>query len=78
MKRRVEGHPDLTKDSDSGVIDIKGGNDRAAYQRAKAQARAVDDSRAEISELKEGLQELSGLKEEMNEIKYLLKQLLRN
>lgn len=78
MKRRVEGHPNLTKDPESGVIDVRGGNDRAAYQRAKAQARAVDDSRAEISELKEGLQELSSLKEEMNEIKDLLKKLLRN
>lgn len=78
MKRRVEGHPDLTKDSETGVIDIHQNNDRSRYQLAKQQARLVQDSHAEISELKEELKELSGLKEEMNEIKDLLKQLLRN
>jgi len=76
MKRRVEGHPELTKDIDSGVIDIHESNDRARYRIAKQHSRMVQDSHAEISELKEELQELSGLKEEMNEIKDLLKKLL--
>ncbi|QIN96880.1 hypothetical protein [Synechococcus phage S-N03] len=78
MKRRVEGHPELTKDTDTGVIDINNSTDRARYRIAKKQARMVTDTHVEISELKEELKELSNLKEEMNEIKDLLKQLLRN
>jgi phosphopantothenate synthetase len=78
MKRRVEGHPELTKDVSTGVIDIHDNSDRARYRLAKQQAQMVQDSKAEISELKDELKELSSLKEEMHEIKDLLKKLLSN
>tara|TARA_B100001758_G_scaffold215253_1_gene200802 strand:- start:88 stop:324 length:237 start_codon:yes stop_codon:yes gene_type:complete len=76
MKKRVEGHPHLVKDPDTGVIDVRNGVERDKHKLAVNQAKLLQDSHAEISELKEEIKELSGLKEEMDEIKDLLKQLL--
>ncbi len=77
MKQRVEGHSNLYKDPDSGVIVNRESTDRARYRLAKQQALRSIDSSIEISEIKKELSELSSLKEEMGEIKDLLKELLR-
>ena len=76
MKSRVEGHPNLVKDPNSGVTDIRDNDERRKHKLAVKQAKLLHDSHAEISELKDELKELSGLKEEIDEIKDLLKQLL--
>jgi len=76
MKQRVEGHTNLVKDPTTGVIDIRDGDERRKHKLAVKQAKLLQDSHAEISELKEEMKELSGLKEEIDELKDLLKQLL--
>ncbi|QBP06144.1 hypothetical protein [Synechococcus phage S-B68] len=76
MKHRVEGHQNLYKDLDTGVIVNRESTERQKYRLAKQQARQVLETQDEISDLKEEIKELSSLKEEMDEIKTLLKQLL--
>tara|TARA_R110002012_G_C11363968_1_gene581187 strand:+ start:93 stop:329 length:237 start_codon:yes stop_codon:yes gene_type:complete len=76
MKRQVEGHNHLFKDSETGVIVNRDTSDRHRYKIAKQQARMNIESKSEISELKREVKELSGLKDEIEEIKGLLKQLL--
>ena len=66
MKNRVEGHPDLYKDSNSGVINNRSNSDRLRYRQAKRQAEMTNESRLEIDELKN----------EITEIKTLLHQIL--
>ena len=66
MKSKVQGHQNLYKDNDSGVIINRESSDRTRYQMAKQQAiRSLDTEH-----------ELSSLKREMNEIKSLLHQIL--
>ena len=66
MKSKVEGHTNLFKDKDTGVIINRESSDRARYQMAKQQAiRSLDTEH-----------ELSSLKREMDEIKSLLHQIL--
>ena len=67
MKHKIEGHQDLFKDEDSGVIINRSLVDRERYRLAKKNAKDNLESKQEISQLKE----------ELSEIKYLLKQLLR-
>jgi Tfp pilus assembly protein PilO len=66
MKQPVEGHPNLYKDSESGVIVNRQNSERARYRLAKEQARANQSNSVE----------LESLRNEMDEIKSLLKQLL--
>ena len=68
MKSQVEGHPNLYKDTDTGVIVNRSVSDRERYRIAKEQSRRSLDTE----------QELSSLREEINEIKTLLKQLVNN
>ena len=66
MKQQVEGHPNLYKDTDTGVIVNRATSDRDRYLIAKQQSRQSMDTE----------QELSSLREEIDEIKSLLKQLV--
>jgi len=66
MKQQVEGHPNLYKDTDTGVIVNRATSDRERYLIAKQQSRQSMSTE----------QELSSLREEIDEIKSLLKQLV--
>ena len=68
MKTQVEGHPNLYKDSETGVIVNRATSERERYRIAKQQSRNSMNTE----------QELSSLREEINEIKSLLKQLVNN
>ena len=65
MKAPIDGHPDLFKDLDTGVI-VNRSSDRERYQIAKRQALATNDHD----------HELAHLKREIDEIKTLLQQLV--
>ena len=65
MKHPVEGHPNLYKDMETGVIDNREDSERSRYRLAKQQAKAniqnssdIDDLREEIDELKSLIQQL--------------------
>ena len=75
-KKRVEGHPNIYKDTDSGVIVNRGTTERARYRIAKQQAQQTFEQGCEINELKRDLEDLKSLKSEMSEIKDLLRDLL--
>ena len=66
MKQPVEGHPNLYKDADTGVIVNRENSERQRYRLAKQQAQANQQNSIE----------LENLRNEMDEIKSLLKQLL--
>ena len=66
MKSPIDGHPNLYKDSDSGVIVNRANNDRDRYRIAKQQARASMSNQSEIADLRS----------EIDEIKSLLHQLI--
>ena len=67
MKNKVDGHPHLFKDKESGVIINREATDRSRYRMAKQQAQMNIDSQSE----------LSSLRSEMDEIKSLLHELLK-
>tara|TARA_R110002050_G_scaffold15817_2_gene48351 strand:+ start:8488 stop:8703 length:216 start_codon:yes stop_codon:yes gene_type:complete len=67
MKNKVDGHPHLFKDKESGVIINRETTDRSRYRMAKQQAQMNIDSQSE----------LSSLRSEMDEIKSLLHELLK-
>ena len=67
MKHKVDGHQNLYKDINSGVINNREGSDRARYRMAKQQAMRSLDTEYEIS----------NLRREMDEIKSLLHQILK-
>ena len=67
MKKRVEGHPHITKDMETGIIENENGSDRRRYQIQKENAIKAIKSQEEIK----------NLKNEMAEIKDLLKQLIQ-
>lgn len=66
MKTKVEGHPNLIKNTSTGVIDVREDTDRTRYRTAKRQAQMNLDSQ----------QEIARLSTELDEIKDLLKQLI--
>ena len=66
MKQPVEGHPNLYKDADTGVIVNRETSERSRYRLAKEQARANQQNSIE----------LNTLRNEIDEIKSLLHQLL--
>lgn len=67
MKKRIEGHDYLYKDSETGVIVNRSNLDRERYRISKMQAL----------ESKASQQEISRLSKEIDEIKSLLHQLLK-
>jgi hypothetical protein len=76
MKTKVDGHNNLYKDDNTGVITNHESTERQRYRLAKQQALMNLSSQDEISELKRDLKDLSSLRDEMDEIKGLLHQLL--
>ena len=66
MKSKVEGHSNLYKDTDTGVIVNRESSERGRYRIAKQQATITSNTE----------HELAHLKSEINEIKSLLHQLL--
>ena len=66
MKSPIEGHPNLYKDTETGVIVNRSSSERDRYQIAKQQSRKSLNTE----------QELSSLRGEIDEIKSLLKQLI--
>lgn len=77
MKKPVEGHKNLYKDVETGVIHNRDHSDRERYRVAKQQAQMNKNSQIEIDELKKEVKELTGLKEEIEELKELLKAALK-
>ena len=75
-KKKVEGHPNIYKDTETGVIVNRGSTERARYRVAKQQAIQTFEQGCEIDELKRDLEDLKSLKSEMSEIKGLLRDLL--
>ena len=66
MKAPIEGHPNLYKDLQTGVIVNRESTDRERYRLAKRQSQMTHYSQ----------HELAHLKSEIDEIKSLLHQLL--
>jgi hypothetical protein len=66
MKAKVEGHVNIYKDTNSGVIVNHDNSERSRYRLAKEQAKQNLRSQDDISELKK----------EIDEIKSLLQQLI--
>lgn len=66
MKQPVEGHPNLYKDEETGVIVNRENSDRSRYRLAKQQALLNQQNSVE----------LDSLRNEIDEIKSLLQQLL--
>jgi hypothetical protein len=67
---QVEGHPDLSRDMNSGAIVNR---NRTAYDRAKKRAQEAQQSRDDI---RTATREINNIKSEMHEIKSLLKELV--
>lgn len=66
MKSPIDGHPDLYKDTETGVIINRADTDRERYRIAKQQARSSSNTQNELAELRG----------EIDEIKSLLHQLI--
>jgi len=67
---QVEGHPDLSRDMNTGAIVNR---NRNAYDRAKKRAQEAQQSRDEI---RTATREINNIKSEMHEIKSLLEKLV--
>ena len=67
---QVEGHPDLSRDINSGTIVNR---NRSAYDQAKLRAQAAQKARDEI---RTATREINNIKSEMHEIKSLLEKLV--
>ena len=76
MKHQVEGHKDVYKDPQTGVLVNRAITDRNRYQIAKQQARQQVNGQQEISQLKRDVKELSQLKGEIDELKQMIQMLL--
>ena len=66
MKTKVEGHQNIYKDTDTGVIVNRESSERSRYRIAKQQALMNSQSQDDIKQLTN----------EVNELKSLIKQLL--
>ena len=66
MKQPVEGHPNLFKDTETGVISNRSDSERSRYQIARNQARMNQNNSIE----------LETLRNDIDDIKSLLQQLL--
>ena len=67
MKERVDGHQNLFKDSESGVIINRATTERDRYRIAKKNAMESAKTR----------EELDKIKSDLDDIKHILKQLIR-
>ena len=67
MKSKVEGHSNLYKDDESGVISNRAESEREKYRIAKQ--RSIDSIKTK--------EDLESVKQELDDIKHLLKQLIR-
>jgi hypothetical protein len=74
--KKVEGHANIYKDPQTGVIINRSHSDRERYRNAKRQSRQTFEQGCEIDELKRDLEELKEVKEELAELKGLLRELL--
>ena len=61
MKNKVEGHPHLIKDSETGVISNRENNDRNRYRMAKQHAMMNMESQQQIARLTDEMDEIKGL-----------------
>ena len=68
MKAKVEGHVNIYKDTESGVIENKDNTERSRYRISRDNAKENLQSKFEIERLSN----------ELTEIKSLLKQLVNN
>ena len=66
MKTKVEGHQNIYKDTETGVIVNRESSERSRYRIAKQQALMNSQSQDDIKQLTD----------EVNELKSLIKQLL--
>ena len=73
---KVEGHPDLVKDTISGAILTVNKKVDDEYHRQKNLLNSSRKAQEEIAEIKEKLGEIDSLKNDMNEIKSLLTKLI--
>jgi len=67
MKERVDGHQNILKDSDTGVITNKSNTERERYRTAKQ--HALDNIKSK--------EEIDSIRKELDDVKHLLKQILR-
>ena len=67
MKERVDGHQNILKDIDTGVIINKSNTERERYRTAKQ--HALDSIKSK--------EEIDTLRRELDDVKHLLKQILR-
>ena len=65
---QVEGHPDLSRDMDTGAIVNR---NRSAYDRAKKRAKEAQKSRDEI---RDASRQINNIKSEILEIKKMIQQ----
>jgi hypothetical protein len=66
MKSPIDGHPELYKDTNTGVIVNRSDTDRERYKIAKQQSRSSINTQTELADLRG----------EIDEIKSLLHQLI--
>ena len=58
MKQPVEGHPNLYKDADTGVIVNRECSERQKYRLAKHQAQANQQNSIELENLRDEMDEI--------------------
>ena len=73
---KVDGHPELRKDTNSGAILYVDHQADDEYHRQKRLINSQKQAQQEISEIKEKLADIENVKQEMSEIKALLKELV--
>ena len=73
---KIEGHPELRKDPNSGAILYVDHKADDEYNRQKRLINSQKQTQQEISDIKEKLADIETVKQEMTEIKALLKELV--
>lgn len=73
---KIEGHPELRKDRNSGAVLYVDHKADEEYQRQKRLINSQRQTQQDISDMKDKLADLENVKQEMQEIKALLKELV--